>query len=146
MIDKEALAKLVPHAGSMCLLDVIEAWDEDRILCYSCSHRDPANPLSRDGYLSAVHALEYGAQAIAAHGGLLAGRGLPHGAYGYLAALREVALHVERLDDIEAALHIEARRLASLGENVSYLFRVRADGRLLAEGRATIVIPPPEQW
>ena len=145
MIDKEALARLVPHAGSMCLLDCVEAWDEDRILCYSHSHRDPGNPLCRDGCLSAVHSLEYGAQAIAAHGALVAGRDRPRGVPGYLAALREVVLHVERLDDIEAALQIEARRLASLGENVSYHFRVRADGQLLAEGRVTVVIPLREQ-
>ena len=55
----------------MCLLDEVVQWDERSIVCISNTHRDPANPLRRQGRLSAVHAFEYGAQTAAVHGGLL---------------------------------------------------------------------------
>src|SRR2546429_9635671 len=53
----------------MCLLDEVTRWDDRSIMSVSNTHRDPANPLRRQGRLSAVHAFEYGAQAAAVHGG-----------------------------------------------------------------------------
>ena len=54
----------------------------------------------RPGVLRALHLCEYGAQAMAAHGGLLA-RDTGGGAKaGMLVALRGVALHVARIDHL----------------------------------------------
>ena len=72
MIDKSEIRRLIPHSGTMCLLDGVVRWDDDSIVCITNTHRDANNPLRRDGQLSAVHALEYGAQAAAIHGGLRA--------------------------------------------------------------------------
>jgi predicted hotdog family 3-hydroxylacyl-ACP dehydratase len=72
LIEKSEIRCLIPHAGTMCLLDGVEAWDMRSIVCVSSTHRSVANPLRRDGRLSALHAFEYGAQAAAVHGGLLA--------------------------------------------------------------------------
>src|SRR6059058_4587817 len=71
-IDKAEIRRLIPHAGTMCLLDSVLGWDDESIVCTTNTHRDEANPLRRDGRLSALHALEYGAQAAAIHGGLRA--------------------------------------------------------------------------
>jgi predicted hotdog family 3-hydroxylacyl-ACP dehydratase len=139
MTAVQALAALVPHAGSMCLLDEVRSWDETRVSCRSASHRRPDNPLRRDGFLPSLHLLEYAAQATAVHGGLLAG---PGGSPAMvLAAARDFDLHVSRLDDVQADLHIDAERLLSLGNSVLYRFHVCADRQLLAEGRLTIVPP-----
>ncbi len=77
MIDQDSIKKteirtLIPHSGMMCLLDEVTQWDDRSITCVTNTHRDPANPLRRDGRLSSVHAFEYGAQAAAVHGGLRA--------------------------------------------------------------------------
>ncbi len=72
MIDKSEIRKLIPHSGTMCLLDGVVRWDDESIVCITNTHRDANNPLRRDGQLSAAHALEYGAQAAAIHGGLRA--------------------------------------------------------------------------
>ena len=72
LIDKAEIRSLIPHAGAMCLLDAVTAWDEQSITCLSDTHRDPANPLRRQGRLSVLHAIEYGAQAAAIHGALCA--------------------------------------------------------------------------
>ena len=71
-IDKPEIRTLIPHAGTMCLLDNVIDWDDESIVCVTNTHRDANNPLRRHNQLSAVHALEYGAQAAAIHGGLRA--------------------------------------------------------------------------
>src|SRR5256885_14417425 len=73
-INKAEIRTLIPHSDLMCLLDEVVQWDDRSIACVSNTHRDPANPLRRQGRLSAVHAFEYGAQAAAVHGGFR-GRG-----------------------------------------------------------------------
>ena len=138
-IDKAEIRALIPHSDLMCLLDEVVRWDDRSIACMSNTHRDPANPLRRQGRLSAVHAFEYGAQAAAIHGGLRArATGTVAGA-GYLAALRDGRLHVTRLDYIHLPLRISATLLYGEGANTVYEFIVSAATVLLAEGRVTIV-------
>lgn len=135
-LDKTALCALIPHAGGMCLLDSVLAWDAERIRCRSDSHRRADNPLRRaDGALGGAPLLEYAAQAAAIHGGLLAAA---EGASpGYLAATRRLRLHAERLD-APAPLLIDAQRLFAGPGGWIYEFSVAQDGRLLAEGQFTI--------
>src|SRR5881397_688385 len=109
-INKAEIRTLIPHSGVMCLLDVVTQWDDRSITCVSNTHRDPANPLRRDGRLSAVHAFEYGAQAAAVHGGLRARSAGVTASPGYLAALREARLHAMRLDEVASPLRICAHR------------------------------------
>ena len=56
-----------------------------------------------------------------------------------LAALRDVTLHVVRLDDIAAPMIVGARRMAVDGGRAIYSFALDADGRALLAGRATVV-------
>lgn len=136
-----ALAALVPHAGSMCLLDRVETWSARRIRCLSASHRRPDHPLRRDGVLASVHLLEYAAQASAVHGALLQGAGGSPAPLKYLAAARDFDLQVSSLDEVLAELSIEAECLQSLGAGGLYAFSVSAAGRLLAGGRLTVGSP-----
>ena len=138
-INKAEIRTLIPHSGLMCLLDEVTQWDDRSITCVSNTHRDPANPLRRDGHLSALHAFEYGAQAAAVHGGLHARSVGTTAPPGYLAALRDARLHVARLDDISSPLYIRANRLFGDGANTIYECRVSADNVPLADGRVTIV-------
>jgi predicted hotdog family 3-hydroxylacyl-ACP dehydratase len=139
-INKVEIRKLIPHSGLMCLLDLVTEWDDRSIVCISNTHRDPANPLRRNGRLSALHAFEYGAQAVAVHGGLRARSAGVTAPPGYLAALRDARLHVVRLDDIAAPLQICAYRLFSDSANAVYECRALADDVLLADARTTIML------
>jgi predicted hotdog family 3-hydroxylacyl-ACP dehydratase len=123
----------------MCLLDEVTQWDDRSISCVTNTHRDPDNPLRRDGRLSALHAFEYGAQAAAVHGGLRARSVSAIAPPGYLAALRDAHLHAARLDDITSPLQIYANRLFGNGANTIYECRVSADNVLLANARITII-------
>ena len=139
-ISKAEIRTLIPHSGSMCLLDSVTEWDDRSIACTSNTHRDPANPLGRDGQLSAVHAFEYAAQAAAAHGGLRARSVGLTAPPGYLAALRDARLHVMRLDDLASPLQICAHRLFGEMANTVYECQVSVGDVLLAEGRITIML------
>jgi len=138
-INKAEIRTLIPHSDLMCLMDEVVRWDDRSIACVSNTHRDPANPLRRQGHLSAVHAFEYGAQAAAVHGGLRARAAGTIAPPGYLAALRDGHLHVTRLDCIHLPLRILATRLYGEGANTVYEFLVSAAAVLIAEGRVTIV-------
>jgi predicted hotdog family 3-hydroxylacyl-ACP dehydratase len=139
LITKAEIRTLIPHSDLMCLLDEVVQWDERSIACVSNTHRDPANPLRRQGQLSAVHAFEYGAQAAAIHGGLRARAAGTIAPPGYLAALRGGRLHVTRLDYIHLPLRISAAWLYGEGANTVYEFVVSAASVVVAEGRVTIV-------
>lgn len=136
---RDAIARLVPHQGAMCLLERVEACDAESIRCTSATHRRTDNPLRRDGMLPAACGLEYALQAMALHGALTAG-GVAQ-APGYLSALRGVRMAVARLDDIDAPLEVSAEALVAESRGFIYRFAVAAAGRVLLSGQATIVIP-----
>lgn len=141
MINHESLCNLIPHAGSMCLLDSVLAWNEESITCISESHLRSDNPLQNDNSLSAVMLVEYGAQAMAVHGGLKAKEQneVLHG--GYLAALRNVNLTNKDISEISGPLRIEAQQLMAQGGSMIYEFKVCSDSsdEALASGRATVI-------
>ncbi len=136
MLDRNTILALIPHQGSMCLLDRILDWSEARIRLATATHRSPDNPLRSGGQLRAVHLCEYGAQAMAVHGGLSAARAV---APRVLVSVRHVQLHVGRVDPLEGELLVEAVRLMDGGSSWQYAFRVLHDERLLAEGRAAVM-------
>jgi len=142
-LNRDWLLAHIPHQGSMCLLDRIDAWDSERIRCMASSHRAADNPLRAHGRLGAACGIEYAAQAMAAHGGLLAaGTAVADKSprSGYLASVRGVEWHVPRLDDIEADLSVEAERLSGDDNTVLYGFSVFAGERLLLNSRAIVVL------
>ena len=107
-LDHTWIASHIPHQGSMCLLDYVEAWDEQGIRCCASSHRAADNPLRAYDRLGAACGIEYAAQAMAVHGALLAPSGSAGARVGYLVSVRGVQLHVPRLDDVVADLLVEA--------------------------------------
>lgn len=139
MLDKAHWQRLIPHCGAMCLLDVVVEWNEAHIHVRACSHRDPANPLRADDRLHAVNLCEYGAQAMAVHGGLLAQREGRAAAPGLLVSLREVKLHVARIDDLPDALDVYGEKLLDDGASLQYALRVEHRGQLLVVGRAAVM-------
>ena len=139
-LDRDAILALVPHQGAMCLWDEVLAWDADTIALRAHNHRDPRHPLrGSDGRLRGVHLCEYGAQAMAVHGGLLAQANGGVARPGLLVALRAVELHVARIDDLPGALEGTAQLLIDGDAGWQYAFRITHAGALLAEGRAAVM-------
>jgi predicted hotdog family 3-hydroxylacyl-ACP dehydratase len=139
-IGKAALCQLIPHHGTMCLLDTVERWDETSILCTTASHRDAKNPLRRDNRLDAICGLEYAAQAMAVHVGLLDQSKERRLTVGYLGAVKNLMLQATRLDDVKGDLTVQATRLVGEVDCFIYAFRVSAERQELLEGRASIFL------
>ncbi|MCC8911839.1 phosphotransferase [Xanthomonas euvesicatoria] len=140
MQGRDAIAALIPHQGSMCLWEEVIEWDALRIVLRSHAHRSDTHPLRCNGRLRALHLCEYGAQAMAVHGGLLGRQsGMPVRP-GMLVALRSVELHLAYLDDLPDAIDCEAQVLMQGEDSQQYGFRLTHRGELLAEGRATVML------
>ena len=135
---KHELDRMLPHAGDMCLLDSVQCWDDASIRCSARSHHDRRNPLRNAGRLDAICGLEYAAQAMAVHAGLVRAPEEAKPVIGYLGGVRDLELSVERLDDIAQDLEIEATRLLGDRSGLLYAFRVVGGGKVLLRGRASI--------
>ena len=136
-LDRDAIARLVPHHGAMCLLEEVLERDENAIACRATSHRDPDNPLRTAAGLPAIMGVEYAAQAVAVHGSLASNSKQQK---GYLAALRDVVCSVERLDTQADDLVVRTTRVAAESGRLLYDFRIEAGGRELLKGRLSVVL------
>jgi predicted hotdog family 3-hydroxylacyl-ACP dehydratase len=136
-LDRSWIERNIPHHGRMCLLDEVSHWDAQHIRCRSSTHRVPDNPLRSHGRLGVACGIEYAAQAMAVHGALASESARSE--VGFLAGLRDVRLHVARLDDIESDLVCDATLIAGDRGSALYEFAVTSEGRLLLSGRATVV-------
>jgi predicted hotdog family 3-hydroxylacyl-ACP dehydratase len=138
----------IPHQGRMCLLDEVLAWDAHHIRCSTGTHRALDNPLRSHDRLGIASGIEYAAQAMALHGalhGALTSAALGANArvasrVGLLASVRNVRLHVLRLDDIEADLLCEVTHLAGDEFTALYEFALRDQDKSLLDGRASVVL------
>ncbi len=144
-LDRAGIQSRIPHQGTMCLLDAVLEWSDEGIRCETRSHLDAMHPLRAHGRLGAACGVEYAAQAMAVHGALVAesqaganpGRA-PRA--GYLAGVRGVHLHVDRLDTIAGPLTVQAQRLTGDDNTVLYSFTLEAGAQSLLSGRAIVVL------
>src|SRR4051812_30991395 len=110
MLDRDAIARLIPHQGRMCLLSSVESFSPTAVVCRAVSHADPDNPLRRNGVLAPVCGIEYGLQAMAVHGAMLEEASQRP---GYLTSLREIRLRdgVTDLGSVAGPLTVRAELL-----------------------------------
>ncbi|MGH8217218.1 MAG: phosphotransferase [Steroidobacteraceae bacterium] len=142
VLGREAIAALIPHQGAMCLLERVLEWNADRILLATATHRAAGNPLRARGRLRALHLCEYGAQAMAVHGGLLAQAAGSRTQPAMLVSLREVRFDRDYVENLPGELEVEASRLLHSIASWQYAFAVRHSGERLAAGRAAIMVHP----
>jgi predicted hotdog family 3-hydroxylacyl-ACP dehydratase len=138
-LDHAWLEAHLPHRGAMNLLERVVAWDSTTLHAVATNHNDASHPLRRGGELPATAAIEYGAQAAAAHGALASGA--PSGA-GMIASVRNVVAHARRLDGAHQALDVRVEQLGGGDAGVLYRFAVSAGERVLVEGRVTVAFLP----
>jgi predicted hotdog family 3-hydroxylacyl-ACP dehydratase len=139
IVGRDEIARLIPHAGAMCLLDGVLAWNTESIRCFSTRHRAPDNPLRQAGRLGMLCGVEFAAQAMAVHGCLAGAIGARPRA-GYIASLREVICRGDRLDTLDDDLIVDAVRFMGDDERVAYTFSLSCQAQELLTGRATVVL------
>jgi predicted hotdog family 3-hydroxylacyl-ACP dehydratase len=140
MSELVELARLIPHQGTMCLLERVVEWDDAKIKLETHTHRAANNPLRSSGRLRAIHLCEYGAQAMAVHGALRSQGSDERPKPGMLVSLRNVQLHCDEVQQLEDQLIVEAVCLQATADSLQYTFRVTHRDQLLAEGRAMVVL------
>ena len=134
MLGPDSIRRLIRHSGKMSLLDCVLVYDNEHIVCSSTSHEDKENPLRTSDGLSAIHGIEYGAQAIALHGGLMNSLGR----VGYLVAVRDFETDVEWLHDLFGPIQVTATAAMQNESGATYRFSIEARDRMLVSGRLTI--------
>jgi predicted hotdog family 3-hydroxylacyl-ACP dehydratase len=140
VLTQKEWAAYIPHAGDMALLDAVHAWDDTTIHAIGDRHSSIDHPLRSAAGLHAVHLAEYGAQATAVHGALLAiSRGEAKMRPGRLVSLRDVRLMVEYVDLSKNHLDVHAECLSANERGAQYAFRVEQDAQLLASGRVAVM-------
>jgi predicted hotdog family 3-hydroxylacyl-ACP dehydratase len=138
VLNRDAIAALIPHQGAMCLLEEVLSTNDAGIVCRAVSHRDSGHPLREDGILPAVCGIEYAAQAMAVHG---ASSGRPQGTArqtrhaGGRAGCR---LHVERLDDMRTISSFPRCMLVAEEGGSSTSSFSSAGAKELVRGRAAV--------
>ncbi len=143
-LNHEAIASLIPHAGSMVLLDQVIGYDADHLHATSASHRLDSNPLRQGDRLPITAGIEYAAQAAAIHGALTAHEhSVPRP--GFLAMVRDLHWCVTRLDTIESGLDVRVTRLNAQTGSVMYAFQLLAGTATLMTGRLAVFFPEGEQ-
>lgn len=139
LANKTAIAKIIPHAGSMCLLDGVLECNAERIRCISGTHRNIDNPMRSGNKLLALCGIEYAAQAMAVHG-ILGGLIDKTPRAGYLVSLRDVSYKTMRLDTLQDDLIIDAEKLMGDTERIIYQFSIHTGTEKIMSGRATVVL------
>jgi len=140
VLSKAELEQLLPHSGAMCLLDAVQSWDDVCIVCTAVSHDKADNPLRHRNHLPSISGLEYAAQAMAVHCGLLTRCNGAPPAVGYLGAVRDLRLHAGRMDDVAGKITITAQRLIGDRSSAMYAFRISALDLDLLTGRASVFL------
>ena len=139
------IAALLPHAGTARMIERVVRWDAQTIVAATTRHRAPDNPLRKDGRLAAVHLAEFGAQAMAIHGGLLTTAAGGTARPALLVSVRDLSLAREFVDDLPGEIEITARVLLATPANFQYAFEVRHGGVQIASGRVAAMayeLPP----
>jgi predicted hotdog family 3-hydroxylacyl-ACP dehydratase len=115
MLSHDAIAALIPHQGAMCLLDRVVSYDDHAITCVAVNHGDASHPLREDGVLPAICGVEF-------------------------AAVRDLTMNVDRLDDVSGELTINAQQLWRDETRLLYEFSIRATRGEIMHGRAAVVL------
>ena len=134
--------RLLPHAGSARMIERVLRWDANEILAATTRHRSSANPLRREGRLSAVHLAEFAAQAMAIHGGLLDAAAGREPQPALLVSVRDLVFTRDYIDDLAGELEITARVLLAQPGNWQYSFAVTHAGVQIASGRIAAIAQP----
>jgi predicted hotdog family 3-hydroxylacyl-ACP dehydratase len=133
-------SELIPHAGAMRLLDHVLDWNDKTLHAVAERHRVHDHPLCDASQLHAVHLAEYGAQAAAVHGALLAmARGDAKMRPGRLVNLRDIQLTIEYVDLSCGQLDVHAECLFADPGGAQYTFRIDQSGLQLASGRVVVM-------
>lgn len=139
----EDINQLIPHEGEMCLWDSVLAFDDTTIHCQTARHLANTHPLKTNERLSKLHLIEYGAQSIAIHGGLLSQK-LKAPRPGYLASVKNI--HFETFNDQTPYIYCRSNQIMADDQSKLYQFELMDnEQQLICSGRALVIHPETQE-
>ena len=149
MMKKSQICQLLPHSGTMCLLDEVVSWDAISLVAKTMSHTEDDNPLIVNGSLNSIHGVEYSAQAMASHSVLLKQQEAEtkSGQYqsrGYLAGVKKIQISEQYLFDAQPEnlmpLLIHVSVMLSGSQGFTYQFKILKNDKNFISGIVTIFL------
>ena len=134
------ISGLLPHAGTARMIERVVRWDREQLVAATTRHRAADNPLRKDGRLAGVHLAEFGAQAMAIHGGLLNRADGIAPKPALLVSVREFHCTHDSIDDLAGELRVTARVLMASAAGFQYTFDVHHADALIAGGRVAAMV------
>ncbi len=134
------IALLLPHAGTARMIERVMHWDRESLVAATARHRAADNPLRKDGRLAGVHLAEFGAQAMAIHGGLLNRADGITPKPALLVSVRDFDCTRDFIEDLPGELQITARVLMASAAGFQYSFEVRHVDQRIAGGRVAAML------
>ncbi len=144
-MKKSQICQLLPHSGTMCLIDEIVSWDKEMLVAKTMSHTELKNPLTNEDSLNSIHGVEYAAQAMALHSALIKSEKMEQTkTRGYLASVKNINILQEYLfekqgDDITPLL-IKVFVLMAGSQGFSYQFEILKGDQVYISGKITIFL------
>ncbi len=134
------ISEIVPHSGPMLLLHRVVAHQEKRTVC-EVRPQDSSLFAEADGGVPAWVGLEYMAQAVAAHGGMLAREVGAGPRQGMLLGTRRMRMAVDRFRAGQT-LHVAAHRVHASDQMLSFECEIEdaESGERLAEARLSVYV------
>lgn len=138
-MSEHLISRLLPHTGTMLLLDSIVHMGARLVVCTTLAHQARGNPLRVDGRLHALAGIEMAAQAMALH---QAWHASPRGAVpaGRLASARDVVVEHAFLDDLQGLLVVECRLQSAAQHAFAYTFELSSHGTRVLGGRLMVIM------
>lgn len=141
LYNRSELVDMLPHSGSMSLLDTVVEYSSERIKCTATSHRDPQNPLRINGRLSIYSGVEYAAQAMAVHNYLSRATGeVRDPKQGVVAVASKLRAHCSAIDCLSSAVEINVAVVDETGDSALYGFMISSSSTRLLEGRLLVML------
>ncbi len=144
-MKKAQICQLLPHSGTMCLLDEIVSWDKEQLVVKTMSHTELDNPLFYEDSLNSIHGIEYAAQTMALHSALLAQKETKQKeSRGYLASVKNIQISEEYLFQAQSnnltPLFIYVSILMAGSQGFTYQFEILKDDKVFISGKITIFL------
>ncbi len=135
------IADFLPHGRGMSLIEKVTHCEEEGISCIGMSHLDPLNPMFHQGSFQSITLVEYAAQSIAIHAGLL-NRQLAASRPAFIGGFKNIEIPIAKLPNRKTKIDVKAVAEFLSPGGAIYSFTVLSDDEVVISGRLTLVQPP----
>ena len=140
MINHDAIAKLLPHGESMCLIDFVVSWDDEEIACNVDPILGIQNVFGSEGLCSPILLIEHGAQAAGIHAALSTKKSPDQFRLQVMGVAKQVVIFHTKPLNLASMTHVQVHARQQLHSSDGVIYSISAsikEGLLI---QATLVL------